>query len=60
LRAIIARKAVFHENIFVAKKRDSEFARGDFCLLKRFLFAFDRSCIVCVAMKETVAAQAFL
>jgi hypothetical protein len=60
LRAIIARKAVFHENIFIAKKGDSEFARGDFCLLTRSSFAFECCFVVIVAMKEIAAAQALL
>jgi hypothetical protein len=60
LRATSARKAVFHENIFIAKKRDSEPARGTFYRSIRSAFAFDRRCIVNVAMKEIAAAQALL
>jgi hypothetical protein len=60
LRATIARKAVFHKNIFVAKKRDSEFARSIFCPSLRSVFVFNHRCIALVAMKESAGAQAFL
>ncbi len=43
LRATIARKAIFHKNIFIAKKRDSESARSIFCPLLRSAFVFNRS-----------------
>jgi hypothetical protein len=60
LRATSTRKAIIHENIFIAKKRDSEFARGIFCPLLRSAFVFIRRCIALIAMKETAGAQSFL
>ena len=60
LRAVTARKVVFHENIFIAKKTDSEFARSVFYRSICSVFAFKRFRVVCFAMKEIAVAQALL
>ncbi|MBN9596473.1 MAG: hypothetical protein J0G36_14095 [Afipia sp.] len=57
---MIASKANFPENIFVAKKRDSESATRAFCTIRsyaRFYWGYDARCI---RMKKVLAAQRFL
>jgi len=59
-RALIASKANFPENIFVAKKRDSESAKRVFRVSRsyaRFYWGYGARCI---RMKEVPAAQWFL
>ncbi|MDO8977868.1 MAG: hypothetical protein Q7V17_01385 [Afipia sp.] len=60
VRAVIAPKPIFPENIFVAKICDSESAKRVFRQSQsyaRFYWCYDACCI---AMKEVAAAQAFL
>jgi hypothetical protein len=51
--------AVNHENIFIAKIRDSESARRRFCVSKRLTAVIDRHRARRMNIQETAAAQGF-
>ncbi|MBQ8102842.1 MAG: hypothetical protein IJ127_08080 [Afipia sp.] len=59
-RAMIAPKPNFPENIFVAKKSDSESAKRVFRRVQSYVRFYRRYDARCVAMKEIAAAQPFL
>ncbi|WP_155848254.1 MULTISPECIES: hypothetical protein [unclassified Afipia] len=57
---MIAPKPNFPENIFVAKKSDSESAKRVFRRVQSYVRFYRRYDARCVAMKEIAAAQPFL
>jgi hypothetical protein len=52
-------RAINHENIFIAKNRDSESARSCFCACARLTIAADAHRARRAATEETAAAQGF-
>ena len=59
-RWVVARSiAVNHENIFIAKDRDSESAPARFCASKRLALAIDLHRAHRAEIEETTAAQGF-